>query len=408
MADQNDSPALWLPGDFGKIKISSETRSNGEYQVTPLDTVFLGAMARQEEYYPYLAIWALIQAFAGRKTHSRSQPGLSRQTPDALGRYAQAYSAPMNPAFAYSGTPSPSRATRGTNCADVARSYRPRNPPNWTGVGTGSLPDVGQHGVPKSPSRSIWNRVMCSSGQVPSSHGNDGQNARRQETFSTIRTAMWGNSDAEKTRAWKALTSRDVRLAIWNILHARAGNPIPGFDNWAACWHIAGQSRRVIIPDLSEPAAREALSQIRSQTRRQRTNSPTPVRFGAAMSSRTREGFGVVPRSNCFLYHSFLRDGDEVWVELETDSRTYDSRRMRVDMSHTERSDADRITTTAASGGIAATTSSGLAPTDGVSAETGSQVPGELGSEEDLFEQLDEWAVDMENTLTNELGYRVR
>lgn len=400
MADYDNSPALW-GNAFGTLKIGGD-HGEGSYRITALDIILLGTMTRYEEYYPYLALWALAQRFAGYKQNRRG--GLDYVEENGLSSFIQYFSAPVNPAFAFSGRPRPDRAVG--RCPDGIQ-------------GRGRLPSAHPRGVPVRPSQGTWNTVMCTSGARPS-HGNDGEStkAARRQRFQTIRHAMWGGSDEEKNSAWRSLTSANVRLAVWNFIFARAGNPIPGFDNWAACWAYGrggAKGRRIIIPNLAVAEQERALSRIREMSHSELRNPSTyvPVRFGAAMSSNQREGFGQVSRSNCFLYHTYMNNGDEVWVEFDNGSRLYDSRRAQIDMSHTEGSNVERITTAAAttSGGVAPTNDVGLAPTEQRPAsapDSRTNTPSELGREEDLFRQLEQWAINMEQSLTNEFGSGTR
>lgn len=405
MPTHDDSPATWSPGEFGVLKIRGN-RGSGEYQITPLDAILLGTMAKHEEHYPYLALWALVQRFAGFK-HNRSD-GLNSAAPNSLATYTQQFSAPVNPAFAFSGRPIPTRAVG--RCPNGKR-------------GRGRLPPAHPSGVPTRPSQRTWNIVMCSCGRRPS-HGNDSEStkAARRRRFETIRRAAQGDSGA-----WRTLTDATGRLALWNLLHGQAGNPIPGFDNWAACWaYRRGRAlrRRIILPNLSVSEQEQALQRIRSMSTSELRSHSTyiPVRFGAAMSGARKEGFGQVSRSNCFLYHTLMNNGDEVWVEWSNGTRLYDSRRAEVDMSHFEGGPAASVD----GGGTSAATPEGLAPTTGRPSNAASpgnvasggpggrsggrtqigvsRRPSELGSEEEIFSDLEQWANNMEDELTREFG----
>lgn len=407
MSNYDRSPANWGSGEIGVLKFQGNS-GEAEYQMTTTDAIVLAIMAKHEDYYPYLALWSIVQRFAGfRQNRKRREGGLNGSTPDGLMRYCQYFSAPINPTYAFQGRPSPSRA--------VGRC------PNGT-VGTGRIPNAHSTGVPVRPNTRIWNAIHCTSGRA-TSHGRDSESkkAERRERFVRIRRAMQGDD-----QAYLSETDSRSRLATWNFLHGQAGNPIPGFDNWAACWAYqegGAVDRRIILPDLSVAEQEDALRRIRSMSHSQLREQSTyvPVRFGAAMGSARRQGFGQVSRSNCFLYHTFLNNGDRVWVEWDNGTRVYDSRRAEIDMTHTEGAGSAAIVT-AADGGVVTATPEGLAPTrdrpsttttgsasSGSSSSRSTGRRSELGSEEEMFNDLEDWANRMEAELTREFGVgRVR
>lgn len=408
MPDWNTPPGELVDSHFGSI---IRTIDSGEttYKITPLDYCYLAVASDFEEgLYPWLISWAIMQRFAGY--FGNLWPRRAGPT-GSLKRCIELYCAPLKASFAYEGSPHPRRATRGTDCSRVYRRA--------TGIGQGSLPGAHPTGIPGAPAQTTWNLVQCSSGARPGNHGDDRHRGERNNRFRDIRRAM--GLEGDPVAAWNGVGER-ARRAAWVICRGASGNPIPGFDNWAALdrrgvREAAARRGGTIISELPE-AEREA--RIRSASSLPGTTNWV---FGSAVGGRLR---GI---TNRFHYRTFLTVG-EIRIEFEEDGRRYNSNRSPVETGHysNDGSSIEANSSSTSGGSVQRVTSEGLAPTQdrpavSSSASSGgsgrssgsaqSQVsvtrnPSEVPPEQDLFNQLEEWADNMEQELTREFGVGTR
>lgn len=383
MPDHNTPPGDLTAGDFGEIVLLASNGTEYVYPIQPIDYAYFGYMLQYEGGGRWYTGWAILQYFAAKLWQARWR---------GAGRFKvliERYAAPLNPAFMYSGSPTPQRAT--VACSSITRRNRRGEAvlvfPGVTGGGGGSLPGQGARGIPGQPGSGVYNRIMCSSGRLPNTHGNDGQNNARRQRVGRIRDCLFGS---DKAASWSGRSGlrESRRSAAWQILTARVGNPIEGFDGWRACTFRGRQlfDRIVDLSNLSATDARRAVQQ--------------------GLQGRGSVGFRVTERGNCFVYHSAIRNGDLIYVR----SGDRDSRRMPVPQGagtsggDPNAGNASASGTTIRGGTSVPVTADGLAPTSERPANAQAMTQSALGRESELIDQLEEWASSMETRLTSTFG----
>jgi len=352
MSGPNDSPGSWGENNFGTIYYHNGSRVS-QYRFTPIDVVLLVGAAAREERYHYLPLWCMIQRFGQQRMKSGNNP-----PPNSLSVSVYQFSAPVNPLFAYTGDPTPARAT--IRCRDG-------------GGGNGRVEsiDFPQHNFSFNPARARWDVVMCSRGASPI-HGNDRarQDGSRRRRLGQIVRAAFENDHAAYQSADVSVNSA-ARIAVWNLVHAAAGNPIPGFDNFAACWAfptVIASGRYINIADMTDPVAIEqAMARVRGQSssdratpsrrimvrlgRGHRSAAQLPTLSPEQMTNIGRSGlpagtegrntlYGAfysqfhggsgTPFSNCYFYREGMGPSDRCWIEWNGVS----SEDQTVDQSH--------------------------------------------------------------------------
>ncbi len=384
MADWDLLPNQVPNGTFGYI-VYEGPPNNRRFPISNLDYLYLCAMGGSESRAAIFTAWSLIQNFGGGGMGNR----------ETLKRGLELYSAPINPTYDFEGAPSPARVGRYPSGRNI-------------------------NSIPGPVNRRIWDLVMRTSGSARPFTLRPGGMAGRRGRIRKIRRAWEGDMSAWQGVAGgsRGLANSRTREVMFKILTGRMGNPIPGFDDFAALRR--GTSRTVpggIYDDLG-------WGKRVNQRRYQFVNvhglvgAEREARFQEIYAARGRQivRFGPDQSTNVFGYRRTggIRRGGRVWIEGPSgaDSRTAPieapfAGAAGVDVTISLGGGAAHGTITdggdgAASGGNYSSSSSSTSSTRVLTIFDRSQLP----SQEEVENRVAEWAGSMESHLTSSVGAR--
>jgi len=399
MAVWDSPPHHFRNSDWGRVVLYDSRRVVRSYQITCDDVLWLGSASVSEDQEVTFPIWCMLQRFLGLGYES-------------LTLLVAQFSAPVNPLFQFDGS--------------YFRSGRILDPP---GAGPDGIPPAVQ-----GNSLGVWNEIcttrgehrrrqIISGGMLPPA---------RQHKWALMREAKRGSQEA-----WMALTNGEgrnsnansgsnKRRALYSICTACWGNPIPGYDNFAAYsatnvnagWAYLDPGAGNLQTVQAHAGGRYA---IRFATGT-RVNQETGVATPTGNYYRYRETGGLRGNSRYITVEKDGRSSIDMRVVTHTRAGSVASARMRT-LPNNGTLDGLVASNTSGASNIAAVATSvtqeGLAPTEEVpassSAMSGTSSSSQAGNSDpipvppprpEIMEGLRNWSDNMEIELGQGSGGR--
>jgi hypothetical protein len=264
MTDCNDTPFLWPSASAWLIRDGGQPR---EVPIEPYDAVVLTmASDRESRSGKHLNAWCMLQ---------RAVAQIAAGTYPTIRRAVQLFAQPINPNWAIDG-----------NLPDTTRVGRP-------------LPAAGPHDVPCQPTRRLWDAILSGErGQGrPQLIAPEVRQGRRDNIYDMKVIIAEGRGSSS---TWTRTITQTGRQAVYNILTAWSGNPIPHFDNFADYREVARQTGGNVLgpEDVLSSEGQATLARLRG-------------------ASAERVGARFTEGSNVFLANTVMRPGDLIYVTCE-------------------------------------------------------------------------------------------
>lgn len=288
MADWDTQPRDMPPSYWGQVVLEHNHSVIGYKQLTAYDAIVLASVVAYEDGFLYLPAWSMIQNFG-----AGINGGSSRTKPDypSFAIFLQQYCQPINPLWAWDGDPSPSRAGH-----QLTGSLAPRSNGIPAPIGNMERFNGFMNGF----------RIVRRGGRpvrVPVTPPPAGiREVRRNRILAMMRIAAGGGAGQEE---WSRIHASSRRVA-YTVLSAQVGNPIPGFDGFAAYSAVHERFETISVADMSQSEAQAVIRRARP--------GRTTIRFAGRLLPGLDENGHERYSSNYFLFHERMSEGNVIYI----------------------------------------------------------------------------------------------